>query len=52
MSMGVKVTMIEQRLREKRQDIERIAAEHGAYNVRVFGSVARGKAGPESDVDP
>ena len=28
-----------------------IAARHGAYNVRVFGSTVRGEAGPESDVD-
>jgi predicted nucleotidyltransferase len=42
---------IEQLLREKRQEIERIATEHGAHNVRVFGSVARGEAGPESDID-
>ena len=36
---------------EKREDIKRIAAQRGAYNVRVFGSVARGDARPESDVD-
>jgi predicted nucleotidyltransferase len=29
----------------------RIAARHGATNVRVFGSVARGTAGPDSDLD-
>jgi predicted nucleotidyltransferase len=29
----------------------RIAAAHGASNVRVFGSVARGEAAPDSDVD-
>jgi predicted nucleotidyltransferase len=38
-------------LKEKRQDILRIAAQHGAYNVRVFGSVVRGEASPDSDVD-
>ena len=38
-------------LTEKRDEILRIAARHGAYNVRVFGSVARGDAGPTSDVD-
>ena len=38
-------------LQEKREDILRIAKKHGASNVRVFGSVARGEAGPESDVD-
>jgi predicted nucleotidyltransferase len=42
---------IDELLKEKRQDILRIAAQHGAYNVRVFGSVVRGKAGPESDID-
>ena len=31
-------------LKEKRQEILRIAAKHGARNVRVFGSVARGEA--------
>jgi len=35
----------------KREAILGIAARHGARNVRVFGSVARGDAGPESDVD-
>ena len=38
-------------LKEKREEILRIAASHGARNVRVFGSVVRGEAGPESDVD-
>jgi hypothetical protein len=38
-------------LRAKREDIRRIAAAHGACNVRVFGSVARGEDGSESDVD-
>ncbi len=38
-------------LNEKRSDILRLAAKHGAYNVRVFGSVARGDAGPASDLD-
>ena len=38
-------------LRRKRGDILAIAARHGASNVRVFGSVTRGEAGPESDVD-
>ncbi len=42
---------IEQLLHEKREAIQRIAVQHGASNVRVFGSVARREAGPESDVD-
>jgi len=42
---------IRQELREKRADILRIAASHGARNVRVFGSVARGEADAASDID-
>jgi predicted nucleotidyltransferase len=42
---------IDELLKERRQEILRIAARHGAHNVRVFGSVARGEAGPDSDVD-
>jgi len=38
-------------LRTRRNDILRLAAQHGAHNVRVFGSVARGDAGPTSDID-
>ena len=38
-------------LRQKRDAILEIAAEHGAYDVRVFGSVARGEETEESDVD-
>jgi uncharacterized protein len=34
-----------------REEILRIAAKYGAYNIRVFGSVARGEAKPDSDVD-
>jgi predicted nucleotidyltransferase len=38
-------------LMELRPEILRIAAEHGARNVRLFGSVARGEDGPASDID-
>ncbi len=38
-------------IEQKREEILRIAAKHGARNVRVFGSVVRDEAGPESDVD-
>jgi predicted nucleotidyltransferase len=38
-------------LRQRREEILRIAAARGARNVRVVGSVARGDALPESDVD-
>jgi hypothetical protein len=40
---------IEKLLVDKREEILRIAARHGAFNVRVFGSVARGEARPGSD---
>ena len=42
---------ISQILRAKRKKILSLAAKHGARNVRVFGSVARGTAGRASDVD-
>ncbi|HLF25506.1 MAG TPA: nucleotidyltransferase family protein [Anaerolineae bacterium] len=38
-------------LKDKREDILRIAARHGARNVRIFGSVARGEADDQSDID-
>jgi len=38
-------------LRQKRAQILQLAEQHGAYNVRVFGSLARGEASAESDVD-
>lgn len=38
-------------VRAHREGILRIAARRGARNVRVFGSVARGEARPDSDVD-
>jgi predicted nucleotidyltransferase len=36
---------------EKREEILQIAAKHGAYNVRIFGSVARGEDNEKSDID-
>jgi hypothetical protein len=41
----------EERLRQKRAEILRLCARYGARNVRVLGSVARGEASDESDVD-
>jgi predicted nucleotidyltransferase len=40
-----------QLLRSRREEILDCAAEHGAADVRVFGSVARGETAAESDVD-
>lgn len=36
---------------EKKGEILKIAAKHGARNVRIFGSVVRGEARSDSDVD-
>ncbi|MBV8887822.1 MAG: nucleotidyltransferase family protein [Chroococcidiopsidaceae cyanobacterium CP_BM_RX_35] len=44
-------TRLNQLLEQKREDILELAAKYGARNVRIFGSVARGEAGPDSDVD-
>ena len=38
-------------LAQYRDEIISIAARHGARNVRIFGSFARGDARPDSDVD-
>jgi hypothetical protein len=38
-------------LQAKREEILRIAERHGARDVRVFGSVARGEASGQSDID-
>ena len=42
---------IQDLLASKRTQILAIAEQHGAFNVRVFGSVARGEATIDSDVD-
>jgi predicted nucleotidyltransferase len=42
---------IDKLLQDKRDEILRIAASHGARDVRLFGSLARGEAGPKSDID-
>jgi predicted nucleotidyltransferase len=38
-------------LKNKRKDILGIASKYGARNVRIFGSLARGEAGEDSDID-
>jgi len=42
---------IDKTLREKRDQILAIARQHGARNVRVFGSLARGEGKRGSDLD-
>ncbi len=38
-------------VRRRQNELLEVAARHGLTNVRVFGSVARGEDGPDSDVD-
>ena len=42
---------LKQLLQNKREEILEIAAKHGAYNLRIFGSVARGEETEASDID-
>jgi hypothetical protein len=42
---------IRELLSAKRDEILSLAAKHGAFNVRVFGSVARGEERSDSDID-
>ncbi|MBD2148787.1 nucleotidyltransferase family protein [Pseudanabaena sp. FACHB-1277] len=42
---------LKQVLQERRDEILEIALKHGAFNVRVFGSVARSEETENSDVD-
>src|SRR5438093_692508 len=49
--MPAKNQPIETVLLELRDDILDLAHRHGARNVRLFGSVVRGEANEESDID-
>lgn len=42
---------VDELLKSRREEILRIAAKHGARNVRVFGSVIREEADEQSDID-
>jgi hypothetical protein len=46
-----RLTSMNEMLKEKRKEILKIARKHGVKNVRVFGSVARAQANPDSDID-
>jgi hypothetical protein len=42
---------IDEQLQEKRDRILVLAKQYGAYNIRVFGSIARDEADAQSDID-
>ena len=42
---------LEELIRARRDEILQMASRHGAHNVRIFGSVARGEADEQSDLD-
>jgi uncharacterized protein len=44
-------TGMDQLLKDKREEIRQVAASHGATDIRLFGSRARGEAGEANDVD-
>jgi predicted nucleotidyltransferase/DNA-binding XRE family transcriptional regulator len=48
---GLPNTPLGRRLRQRRRSVIACAARHGASNVRVFGSTARGEDQPDSDID-
>jgi predicted nucleotidyltransferase len=48
---GLPNTRLGRRLRRRRRAVIDTASQHGAHNVRVFGSVARGEDIDGSDVD-
>lgn len=43
--------LLGQRVRHHRVELQEVLARYGLSNARVFGSVARGEEGPDSDVD-
>ena len=42
---------IEELIQNKKEDILRLSAQHGARNIRIFGSVSRGEESADSDID-
>jgi predicted nucleotidyltransferase len=49
--VGLPDSPLGRRLRQRRQRVLDLAERYGVTDVRVFGSVARGEDGPDSDVD-
>jgi predicted nucleotidyltransferase len=51
MTSGLPDSTLGRRLRRRRAAVLEIAQRHGATNIRVFGSVARGQDTEDSDID-
>ena len=51
MNQRTRLDLPDAKLKDKRGQILAIAEKYVAYNVRVFGSVARGEARLDSDID-
>jgi uncharacterized protein len=49
--MNATTVLRDSRLQERREEILLLASRHGVRNLRIFGSVARGAATAESDLD-
>jgi|GEM_PF-4049048 len=47
----VQTMILRQLLEEKRETIFKIASKRGAYNIRIFGSVARDDETKDSDIN-
>ena len=43
--------MLRQQLHQQKEHIEALATQFGARRIRLFGSVATGQEGPDSDID-
>ncbi len=49
--LAERIPMLRDELYGRRRMVQELAARHGASNVRLFGSVARGEERPDSDID-
>lgn len=51
MSHNEAMVTLEMLRSEKREEVIRLSERHGARNIRIFGSVARGESSDASDID-
>jgi predicted nucleotidyltransferase len=50
-TLGSRTMLTKAKILRHRDAITRLAARHGAHDIRIFGSVARGDATEHSDLD-